>query len=64
MRESAHYRKTFGCSAAQSIEAFKLILSKLEPDIAIEPDELASMRDSVSTLSKPICAAGRFILFT
>jgi len=44
--------KTFGGSAAQSVEAYKLILSKLGPDIANVPTALAAMGDSVSTLSK------------
>ena len=44
--------KTFGGSAAQSVEAYKLILSKLGPDIADVPTALAAMGDSVSILSK------------
>jgi len=44
--------KTFGGSAAQSVEAYKLILSKLGPDIANVPTALAAMGDSVSILSK------------
>lgn len=48
-RESA---KTFGGSAAQGVEAYKLVLSQLSPEIAKAPAALKSMGDSVNTLSK------------
>ena len=44
--------KTFGGSAAQGVESYKVILSKLSPEIAKFPEALASMGKSVSTLSK------------
>lgn len=48
-RESA---KTFGGSAAQGIESYKLVLSQLTPEIAKAPTALKSMGDSINTLSK------------
>lgn len=48
-RESA---KTFGGSAAQGVEAYKLVLSQLSPEIAKAPAALKSMGDSINTLSK------------
>ncbi len=48
-RETA---KTFGGSAAQSVESYKLILSQLSPEIAKVPAALSSMGDSIATLSK------------
>lgn len=48
-RESA---KTFGGSAAQGVEAYKLVLSQLSPEIAKAPKALKSMGNSINTLSK------------
>ncbi len=48
-RESA---KTFGGSAAKGVEAYKLILSQLGPDIAKTPAALKAMGEAVNTLSK------------
>jgi TP901 family phage tail tape measure protein len=48
-RESA---KTFGGSAAQGVEAYKLVLSQLNPEIAKAPDALKAMGNSINTLSK------------
>lgn len=48
-RENA---KTFGGSAADGVEAYKLILSQLTPEIAKQPKALQAMGNSVSTLSK------------
>ncbi len=48
-RESA---KTFGGSASQGIESYKLILSQLTPEIAKTPAALKAMGNSVATLSK------------
>jgi len=44
--------KTFGGSAAQGVESYKLILSQLSPEIAKVPEALSSMGDQVNTLSK------------
>lgn len=44
--------KTFGGSAANSIESYKLILSQLNPEIAKVPEALKSMGDSIAILSK------------
>lgn len=44
--------KTFGGSAAQGVESYKLILSQLGPEIANVPTALASMGESVNVLSK------------
>lgn len=44
--------KTFGGSAANSIESYKLILSQLSPEIAKVPEALKSMGDSIAILSK------------
>jgi TP901 family phage tail tape measure protein len=44
--------KQFGGSAADNVESYKLILSKLNPEIAKTPAALNSMGNSVSTLSK------------
>lgn len=44
--------KTFGGSAADSVEAYKLVLSQLGPEIAQVPEALASMGDSIKTTSK------------
>ncbi|MFE3849082.1 phage tail tape measure protein [Flavobacterium sp. LB3P45] len=44
--------KTFGGSAAEGVEAYKLILSQLTPEIAKQPKALEAMGNSVSTLSK------------
>lgn len=44
--------KTFGGSAADGVEAYKLILSQLTPEIAKQPKALQAMGNSVSTLSK------------
>lgn len=48
-RENA---KQFGTSAAASLDSYKVILSKLTPEIAKSPKALKSMGDSVSVLSK------------
>ncbi len=48
-RENA---KTFGTSAADGVEAYKLILSQLTPEIAKQPKALQAMGNSVATLSK------------
>jgi TP901 family phage tail tape measure protein len=48
-RESA---KTFGGSAADGVEAYKLVLSQLNPEIAKAPDALKAMGNSINTLSK------------
>lgn len=48
-RQSA---KTFGGSAAQGVESYKLILSQLGPEIAQTSAALKAMGDSVATLSK------------
>lgn len=48
-RQSA---KTFGGTAAQGVEAYKLVLSQLNPEIAKAPTALKSMGDSINTLSK------------
>jgi len=44
--------KTFGGSAAQGVESYKLILSKLSPEIAKVPKALQAMGNSAMTLSK------------
>ena len=44
--------KTFGGSAAQGVESYKLILGQLSPEIAKVPTALKSMGDSVSYTSK------------
>lgn len=44
--------KTFGGSAAQGVESYKVILSKLSPEIAKVPTALKSMGESVSYTSK------------
>jgi TP901 family phage tail tape measure protein len=44
--------KTFGGSAADGVEAYKLILSQLTPEIAKQPKALQAMGNSVATLSK------------
>lgn len=44
--------KTFGGTASQSVESYKLVLSQLGPEIANVPQALASMGDSIATLSK------------
>jgi len=44
--------KVFGGSAAQGIESYKLLLSKLGPEIAKTPAALKAMGESVNTLSK------------
>jgi TP901 family phage tail tape measure protein len=44
--------KTFGGSAAEGVESYKLILSQLTPEIAKQPKALDAMGKSVSTLSK------------
>lgn len=43
---------TFGGSAAQSVEAYKLLLSQLSPELAKTPDALRAMGDNIATLSK------------
>lgn len=44
--------KTFGGSAAQSVESYKLLLSQLTPELAKTPDALKAMGDNISILSK------------
>ena len=44
--------KTFGGSAAQGVESYKLILSKLSPEIAKVPEALSAMGNSAMILSK------------
>jgi TP901 family phage tail tape measure protein len=44
--------KTFGGTAAQSVESYKLLLSQLSPEIAKSDVALGNMGKSVSTLSK------------
>lgn len=44
--------KTFGGSAADSVEAYKLVLSQLGPEIAQIPEALAAMGDNLKTTSK------------
>lgn len=44
--------KTFGGSATQGVESYKLILSQLGPEIADVPTALAAMGESVNVLSK------------
>ncbi|OJV19864.1 MAG: phage tail tape measure protein [Bacteroidetes bacterium 41-46] len=44
--------KTFGGSAAQGVESYKLILSQLSPEIAKVPVALRAMGQSAATLSK------------
>ncbi|QHN66090.1 phage tail tape measure protein [Bergeyella cardium] len=44
--------KTFGGSAAQGVESYKLILGQLSPEIANVPKALKSMGESVSYTSK------------
>jgi len=44
--------KTFGGSAAQGVESYKLVLSQLSPEIAKTPAALRSMGNSIATLSK------------
>lgn len=44
--------KTFGGSAADSVEAYQLVLSQLGPHIAQVPEALAAMGDAIKTTSK------------
>ena len=44
--------KTFGGSAAQSVESYKLLLSQLSPELAKTPDALKAMGDNLAVLSK------------
>jgi len=44
--------KTFGGTASDSVESYKLLLSQLTPEIAQVPEALKAMGDSVSVLSK------------
>lgn len=48
-RESA---KTFGGSAARSVEAYKLLLSQLSPELAKQPAALKAMGENIMYLSK------------
>lgn len=48
-RESA---KTFGGSAARSVEAYKLLLSQLSPELTKTPAALRAMGDNIMYLSK------------
>lgn len=44
--------KTFGGSAAEGVESYKLLLSQLTPELAKQPKALNAMGKSVSVLSK------------
>ena len=44
--------KTFGGSAAQSVESYKLLLSQLSPELAKTPEALKAMGDNIAVLSK------------
>lgn len=44
--------KTFGGSAAQSVESYKLLLSQLSPELAQTPDALKAMGDNITVLGK------------
>ena len=44
--------KTFGGSAAQSVESYKLLLSQLSPELGKYPDALREMGDCIQTTSK------------
>jgi TP901 family phage tail tape measure protein len=44
--------KTFGGSAAQSVESYKLLLSQLSPELAKTPTALKAMGDNITVLSK------------
>lgn len=44
--------KTFGGSAAQSVESYKLLLSQLSPELTKTPKALKAMGDNISVLSK------------
>ena len=48
-RETA---KTFGGSAAQSVESYKLLLSQLTPELSKSPEALQKMGNSIAVLSK------------
>lgn len=48
-RESA---ETFGGSASQAVESYKLLLSQLSPELTKTPAALKAMGDHVATLSK------------
>ena len=48
-RQSA---KDFGTSASEGLDSYKIILSKLNPELAKSPKALAEMGKSVNTLSK------------
>lgn len=50
-RESA---KAFGIDAAQGVESYKILLSKLGPELAQTPQQLKAMGDNVSILSKQL----------
>lgn len=50
--------KTFGGSAAQSVESYKLLLSQLSPELAKTPAALKAMGDNVSILSKTMGGNG------
>lgn len=44
--------RTFGGSAAQGVESYKLLLSQLSPELAKTPDALKAMGDNIAILSK------------
>lgn len=44
--------KTFGGSAARSVESYKLLLSQLSPELAKTPKALKAMGDNIAILSK------------
>lgn len=44
--------KTFGGSAARSVESYKLLLSQLSPELAKTPGALKSMGDNIAVVSK------------
>lgn len=51
-RNARDAAKTFGGSAAQSVESYKLLLSQLSPELAKTPVALKAMGDNISILSK------------
>lgn len=44
--------KTFGGSAAQSVDSYKFLLSQLSPELAKTPDALKNMGENIAVLSK------------
>lgn len=59
--------KTFGGSAAQSVEAYKLLLSQLSPELTKCPEALKAMGENIAILSKTMggdAAAAASVLTT